>query len=671
MHASDLGFLALVVTLVAAAYSIVASIAGAKLGLGELVISGRNAAWVVSGAMLTSAAVLLYCFWILDFGVEFVARNASAEQPRMYSLAAFYGGQEGSLLLWAVGLAVFSGAAIFVNRNRLHGVLPYSTATLMFIQLFFAVVLVFLTNPFERLAMPLADGQGLNPLLRHPGMIAHPPFLLTGFMSWSIPFGFAVGALITGRLDNQWMKAVRPWVLLAWAIQGTGLLLGSWWAYHVLGWGGYWGWDPVENVALLPWLMGTALLHSALVQERRGMLKKWNILLVLLAFNLAILGTLTVRGGLLSSVHNFAKSAVGPAFLVLLGITTAGSIFLFLRRSSLLKSEAQFESYTSKETAFLFNNLLLAGAAFATFWGTLFPLMTEAFNGSKLTVGPPFYNRVNGPIVLFLLLFMGIGPLLAWRRTSWDSIRRNFRWPLLGAFTWAMVMVFGLHIRNGWTLLGVSACAFAFGAIVLEYTRGARARRRATGEAYPAALGNLVAHDRRRYGGYIVHIAILMIALGNIGWNLHRTEKQITLSQGQSAQVGDYTFVYKGTDTYATKDSSVDEALLEAYRGGKLVSVLKPNIEVFRNFDSQPSSHVAIRTTAVEDIYVFLAAYDSTQATFVVFINPLVVWIWLGGGVFLLGTLIAFWPAGERRLETAPIREGAARVRPGAGAHHA
>lgn len=648
MHVSDLGFIALVTTMVAAAYSIAASVAGQRLRVTELVLSGRNAVWVVSGAMLTTAAVLLYCFWVLDFGVEFVARNASLAQPKYYSMSAFYGGQEGSLLLWATGLAIFSGLAVWVNRKRLHGIMPYTIATLMFVQLFFSVVLVFLTNPFERLAVPLADGQGLNPLLRHPGMMIHPPLLLSGFMSWTIPFAFAVGALISGRLDNQWMKAVRPWLLLAWAIQGTGLLLGAWWAYHVLGWGGYWGWDPVENVALLPWLMGTALLHSAMVQERRGMLKKWNILLVLLAFCLAILATLVVRGGLLSSVHNFARSSVGPAFLAFLGIVSAGSVLLFVLRSSQLRSEQQFESMTSKESSFLFNNLLLAGAAFATFWGTLFPLLTEAFDGSKITVGPPFYNRVNGPIFLAILVFMGIGPLLAWRRTSWESIKRNFRWPLAAALLWAVFMVVVLRITNGWTLLGVSACTFAFGTIVLEYIRGIRTRRKATGEPYPLAFTRLVGRNRRRYGGYIVHIAVLMIAIGSIGWNLHRQEAQVTLAIGESAQVGQYTVTYRGTQARATSDSTLDEALLEARRGDEVISVLKPRIETFRNFESQPASHVAIRTSPIEDIYVFLAAYDDTVATFVVFINPMVVWIWIGGGVFLFGTLLAFWPETQR-----------------------
>jgi cytochrome c-type biogenesis protein CcmF len=384
------------------------------------------------------------------------------------------------------------------------------------------------------------------------------------------------------------------------------------------------------------------------------MLKKWNILLLLLAFNLAILGTLVVRGGLLSSVHNFAKSSVGPAFLAFLGVTITGSVLLFTLRAPALKSSQQFESLTSKESSFLYNNLLLAGAAFATFWGTIFPLITEAFDGSRITVGPPFYNKVNGPIFLGVLVLMGIGPLLAWRRTSWEAIKRNFRWPLAAALLWVGVMVGVLRITNGWTLLGVGACAFAFGTIVLEYWRGVRARRLATGEAYPAALTAMVGRNRRRYGGYLVHVAVLLIALGSIGWNFHRVEGQITLRKGESAEVGGYTFTYQGTQTIATADSTVDLALLEARQGGQAVSVLKPRIETFRNFESQPSSHVAIRTSPVEDIYVFLAAWDENVATFVVFINPLVVWIWVGGVVFLAGTLLAFWPQGQRNAVPAP-----------------
>ena len=653
MVTSDIGFVALVLAMVAAAYVIGAAVLGHQRGIGELVVSARHGVWAVTGLMLVASAVLAYSLHTHDFGVEFVARNSSLAQPWYYTLSAFYGGQAGSLLLWAAGLAVFSGLAVWVNRRRQHAIMPYVMATLMTVQLFFLILLVFISNPFERLATPLADGQGLNPLLRDPGMLIHPPFLLLGYMSWTIPFAFAMGALISGRVDSQWLKAAWPWVLIAWAIQGTGLLLGAWWAYHVLGWGGYWGWDPVENVALLPWLTGTAFLHSVVVQERRGMLKKWNMLLILVTFCLAIFGTLVVRGGLLSSVHNFATSGLGPAILAFLGFTLVVSLTFFFKRTHLLHSDQRFDSVISRESAFLLNNLLLVGVAFATFWGSIFPLLTEAFNGSKITVGAPFYEKVNGPILLGLLVLMGIGPLMAWRKATWESVKRNFRWPLAAAIAWTIVMVAVLDIRNWWTLAGVSASAFAFGTVMLEYYRGVRTRRKSSGEAYPQALTSLVSRNRRRYGGYIVHVAIVLIAIGVIGSNLHQKEAEVTLAPGEQATLGAYAFTYRGITESLKPDERVSSARIDVTRGGKLVSVLEPRSSVFTNFENQPSTHIAIRSTPIEDIYIFLAAFDRNVATFVIFINPLVMWVWIGGIVFLVGAVLAAWP--EREPATAPV----------------
>ena len=659
MVASDIGFFALVLALVLATYVVVAGPAGHRLNAPEMVASARNAVYAVSLLMLTALAVLAYSFVAHDFGVAFVASNSSLAQPWYYTFAGLYGGQAGSLLLWASGLGVFSGLAVWVNRGRIPAVMPYAMATMMVVLVFFLVVLIFLSNPFERLPVPLADGRGLNALLRDPGMLMHPPFLLIGYMSWTIPFAFAMGALISGRLDSLWLKAARPWILAAWAIQGTGLILGAWWAYHVLGWGGYWGWDPVENVALLPWLVGTAALHSIMVQERRGMLKKWNILLLVATFSLAIFGTFVVRGGLLDSVHNFALSALGPSFLSFLGVVMVVALFFFIRRLPLLRSDNGFDSAISKETGFLLNNLLLVGIAFATFWGTIFPLITELFQGSKITVGPPFFEKVNGPIFLALLVLMGIGPLLAWRRASWASIKRNFRGPLAAAVAWAVVMVLLLDVRNMWTLAGVSACALVFGTIVLEYYRGVRNRRQLAGEGYPTALGNLVTRNRRRYGGYIVHLGILLIALGVIGVNLHQQDIDVTLAPGESAVIGDYTLTYLGIETLRRADTTVTQARLDVRKGGKPLDVVHPKRVVVDNFESLPTSQVAIRSTPKEDLYVLLAAWDDQVATFLIFVNPLVIWLWIGGIVFLLGTMIAVWP------ERQPVRALAPEPAPG------
>ncbi|MCI0768647.1 MAG: heme lyase CcmF/NrfE family subunit [Chloroflexi bacterium] len=656
MAVSDIGFVALVLALLAAAYVLVAAPLGHRLGAPELVVSARNAVMAVAGLMLVALAVLAYSFVNHDFGVNFVASNSKLAQPWYFTAAAIYGGQAGSLLVWATGLSVFSALAVWLNRRRLPDVMPYTMATMMFVQVFFLVILVFLTNPFERLPFDLADGRGLNALLRDPGFLIHPPFLLMGFMAWTIPFAFAMGALMSGRLDSRWLVAARPWVLAAWAILGVGLLLGAWWAYHVLGWGGYWGWDPVENVALLPWLTGTAFLHSIMVEERRGMLRKWNMLLILITFSLAIFGTFVVRGGLLASVHNFATSALGPAFLSFLGVVVAVSLFWYIKRQHLLTSTQRFDSILSKESGFLLNNVLLVGVAFATFWGTIFPLLTEAFDGSRITVGPPFYQQVNGPILLALLVLMGIGPLLAWRKASWASIRRNFRLPLAGAFVWAIVMVTVLDVSNLWTLAAVDACAFVFGVVMLEYYRGVRARRRATREAYPQALVNLVSRNRQRYGGYIVHLSILLIALGVIGVNLHQKDFDVTLAVGESASIGDYTLTYRGIDQRRGEDSSVTEATLVVFRGGKQIDVVHPGRVVYDGQESQPTSRIAIRSNLREDLYVVLAAWDDEVATFLMFVNPLVIWLWIGGGLFVFGTLVAVWPQRQPAREVAPVR---------------
>jgi cytochrome c-type biogenesis protein CcmF len=644
MHASDIGFVALVIAIVAGTYVVFAAPLGLRRGVPRLVNSARNGVYVVAAMMLTAIAVLAYSLMSHDFGVAYVVRTSNLAQPWYYTLAAVYGGQAGSLLLWATGLGLFSALAVWANRRKLEAVMPYAMATLMLVQVFFLIVLIFLSNPFERLPFTPPDGQGLNSLLRDPGMLAHPPFLLSGYMSWTIPFAFAMGALVSGKLDSQWLKAARPWIIVAWAIQGTGLILGAWWAYHVLGWGGFWGWDPVENVALLPWLCGTAFLHSIIVQERRGMLKKWNMLLILITFCLAIFGTFVVRGGLLASVHNFATSALGPTFLSFLAFSIAVSLFFFIRRLPLLQSENRFDSVISKESSFLLNNVLLVGVAFATFWGTIFPLLTEAFNGSKITVGAPFYEKVNGPIFLAIIILMGVGPLLAWRRAAWQSIKRNFHWPLAFAILWAVIMATVLGIGNGWTLLGVSGCAFVFGTVVLEYYRGVKVRRAGTREGYPQAVAGLVTGNRRRYGGYIVHIAMLLIAIGVIGANLHQKEQAVTLAKGESTTIGGYTLVYTNFREYRTSDSTIDEAEMDVIKGGKKIAVARPKRQTIDNQESQPTSRIAIRSTPKEDLYVLLAAWDDTVATFTIFVNPLVMWLWIGGGVFLLGTVIAIWP---------------------------
>ncbi len=418
MRFTDLGAIALTLALVFALYAVAASALGATLRRPALATSGRRAVLAVAVFLLIASGSLIASFLTHDFGAVYVAEHSSLAMPWYYSLSAFYGGQEGSLLYWATMLSIFSSIAILLHRRADARLMPWVAVTLMTIETFFLVMLNFVTPPFTRTTIPPVDGAGLNPILQDPGMLIHPPMLLMGYMSWSLPFAFAVAAMITGRLDAGWLRSIRRWTLAAWTIQSTGLILGMWWAYHVLGWGGYWGWDPVENAALLPWLTATAYLHSSMVQERRGTLKVWNLTLVIATFALSIFGTFEVRSGIISSVHSFAYSSVGPFFLGFLAVTLVVALGLFFYRLPQLRPESEFDSVVSREGSFLINNLLLTGIAFATFWGTIFPIISADLRGQTMTVGTDFYKQVNGPLFIALIFMMGVGPLLAWRRAS-------------------------------------------------------------------------------------------------------------------------------------------------------------------------------------------------------------------------------------------------------------
>ncbi len=483
MHFTDLGAVTQMLALVFALYAVAASVIGGARDMPALVASGRRAVLVVAALLVTAAFALIVSFLTRDFGATYVAQHSSLAMPWYYTLSAFYGGQEGSLLYWATMLSLFSALAVSLHRRAPAQLMPYVAATLMAIELFFLIVLNFVSTPFGRLHIVPQDGAGLNPLLQDPGMLIHPPMLLMGYMSFAIPFAFAVAAMITGRLDAGWLRSIRRWMLASWCIQTTGLLLGAWWAYHVLGWGGYWSWDPVENAALLPWLTATAYLHSSMVQERRGALKVWNLCLVIASFALSIFGTFEVRSGIITSVHSFAYSNIGPWFLGFLAVILVAAIGLFLYRLPRLRPEQEFDSVLSREGSFLGNNLLLTGIAFATFWGTVFPIVSQVVRGQTMTVGTAFYQQVNGPLFLALILLMGIGPLLAWRRASLASVTRHLRWPALAAAIAALVLPL-LGVRGIWPNVGYAICVFAASTIVYEVWRGVRVRH-GHGEAYP------------------------------------------------------------------------------------------------------------------------------------------------------------------------------------------
>jgi cytochrome c-type biogenesis protein CcmF len=646
---SSLGYASLILALPFALYALFAAVLARKLAWPALMESARRSVMALSAFMVAASAALLYAFATDDFSVRFVAEHSSRATPFLLKLAAFYSGQEGSLLYWATLLSVFSAVAVWVNRKRLPDLMPYVIATLMAIQVFFLFLLNFVSSPFQRLAFTPNDGAGLNPLLVDMGMLFHPPFLLAGYMSMSVPFAFAMAALIAGRLGSDWIRAARRWMLVGWAILGTGNLMGSWWAYHVLGWGGYWGWDPVENAALMPWLTGSAFVHSIMIQERKGMLKVWNMGLIIVTFLLSVFGTFVVRSGVLTSVHSFAQSAIGPFFFGFLAILAVGSIGLLIFRLPMLRSDRVIESMVSREASFLLQNLLFVGIAFATMWGTVYPLITELLAGVKITVGAPFFQQVNGPLFLAVVLLMGVAPLLPWRKASRSLLLSNFLKPTAaGLATLPLLLVVG--IGNIYALVAFPVCVFVFGTIVQEFWRGLAARRRNFGEAMPVAMVRLVGRNQHRYGGYIAHLGVLLIAVAVAGSSFFQIEHQFNLRPGESATIGEYTLVYQGLRQGTIPGARVVEASVVVEQGGTRVATMAPGKRFYQNFENQPSSEIAIRSTPLNDLYLVLVGWqEDGQISMLAFVNPLVFWLWIGGAVMIGGTLISLWPEAEAR----------------------
>jgi cytochrome c-type biogenesis protein CcmF len=652
VYFSDLGNIALILALGFALLTVIVAVLGATRAKPQLVASAQRGTLAVTFFLVLASIALVASFLTHDFGVRYVAEHSDLAMPWYFTAAAFYGGQEGSLLYWALMLSVFSAIFIFTSKRAPAALVPYIVATLMSIELFFLITLVAASNPFVRVPVAPADGNGLNPLLQDPGMLVHPPMLLMGYMSFSVPFAFAVAAMITGRLNSEWLRAIRRWTLAAWAILTAGLILGAWWAYHVLGWGGYWGWDPVENAALLPWLTATAFLHSTMIQERRGMLKVWNLFLVIASFALSIFGTFEVRSGVISSVHSFAYSDIGAYFLVFLAVVIAFSSALFLLRLPKLQADQEFDSVVSREGVFLFNNLLLVGIAFATLWGTLFPLITAVVRRQEMTVGPPFYDSVVGPLMIVLVLAMGVGPLLAWRRTSMPALWRNLSVPVVIAALCAAVLPLA-GITSIAANIGFSICAFTAGAIFYELWRGVRVRH-AHGEAYPVALYMLFNRYRQRYGGYLVHLGLVMLVVGVIGSHLFQVQQDTALKVGQDMNVGGYQLTYLGNVDMQEPDKETVTAQLQVWRDGQLQGYIYPGRVFYHNFGNQPASLIPIKTFGVTDLYVVLDSWDqASQATILVFINPLVPFVWYGGLLMLIGGVICWWPERRRRVQAA------------------
>jgi len=662
---ANLGYGALVITFLVSLYGIFAAIYGVRKNAPAWVDSARNAMLLTFPLVSLSALSIIYLLVNGHYEVEFVASVTSNSMPTYLKITALWGGQAGSLVFWTWLMSAFASAVTLRKWDRDREFLPWVIVVSLVTLGFFLIMILFFENPFARIwSVPLgnpvvslfppaggqllvqSDGRGLNPLLRHPGMIIHPPMLYLGFVSFVIPFAFAIAALVTGRTDDRWIRLTRRWTLVAWLFLSLGLLLGGRWAYDVLGWGGYWGWDPVEIAAFMPWLTGTAFLHSVMIQEKRGMLKHWNMVLVILTYDLVIFGTFLTRSGVLSSVHAFAQSAIGPLFFAFIGLTFLTSVSLLLYRWNSLKSEAQMTSLFSREALFLLNNLLFIGILVVCFWGVIFPLISELVTGQKVTVGPPFYERATAPLFAGLLLLMGVAPLAAWRHSTAKTLGRAIWKPFIASLVVVALVLFA-GIRQPAAILGFWLCAFVAFVTLYEFWRGAVARHRKSGESLPLALWRLIGRNRRRYGGYTIHLGVVLMAIGIIGIELFQTQTQGTISQGEQLKIGDYAIRYDELATFDTPDGrNVARAVVSVFKNGEHLGELHPRRDYY--YESQQQMTIpGVRSTWENDFYVLLVDWEpvtASGATFKVFNNPLVNWLWLGGIVFILGTLIAAWP---------------------------
>ena len=648
---ADLGFITLLLAMVLSVYSLVGSVLGQWRRIPELVLSARYAAYLTFLMLVVATATLVAAFVTNDFSVRYVAEHSNRAMAPWLTWVAFYAGNEGSLLFLATAFSGLTALAVIRAPSRFQAALPYTTAVLMGVVLFFTAVMATLASPFEKLPITPLDGQGINPLLTHPGMFFHPPMLMTGLVGVAIPFAFAMGHLLAGQTGDEWVEAARSWGLIVWAILTVGLLLGAWWAYTILGWGGYWAWDPVENAGLLPWLPLTAFIHSIMVQRRRGMFRMWNVALIITAWGLAMYGMFMNRGGSIPSVHSFAQSTLGWVFLAFLGANLLGALGLFFWRYSRLRSASSLESGLSREAAFLANNTLFLLIALVVLWGVVYPLLSETIRGVTVTVGQPFYDTMAGPLFLALVFLMGVAPLLPWRRASGRSLRRALLAPGLVALGVAVLTV-SLGVRSPLPVLSFSLCSFVAAGILREWAQGARSRH-SHGENILASFPRLIASNRPRYGGYIAHLAIVLLAFSATGSSFYSVQEDISLTTGERATVGDYTVEYVSYRTEVKADRVEQRATVNVYRDDKFVETLNPGY-VFYPAHSMAATRAGIRTTPVEDLYIIASEFSGEgSALFRVYVNPLIVWMWVAGPLMVLGTVVALWP--ERRRAASSV----------------
>lgn len=648
---ATLGGFVLFLALGVSGYAVAAALAGARGGREEWLASARNAVLAHFGLVTLALLLLEYALVTSDFSLRYVANNSTRNSLVQYKIAGLWGSLEGSILLWEWLQSLFAALVALRYRDRHRELLPYVLAVLQGISVFFLLTMSFAVNPFARLFPVPPDGRGLNPLLEVTDMLVHPLLLYLGYVGFSVPFAFAMAALIAGRLGGEWLAITRRWTVVAWLFLTGGIFYGGWWSYRTLGWGGYWAWDPVENASFMPWLTGTAFIHSVMIQQRRGMLKVWNLVLITLTFSLVIFGTFLTRSGILASVHAFADGPIGALFLGFLALLLFFSLGLLAYRSDRLRGEGQLDALLSRESAFLLNNVLLIGICFTVFLGTVFPLLAEAVWGSKMSVGAPYFNRVSVPLGMALLLLMGVGPLMAWGRASLDSLRRNFLKPLAGAVA-GTLLVGSLGVRSVETLAAIGLAFFVIGTILLEFATAARTRVRSLGESPPVALAALLFRGRRRSGGLIVHLGVVVAILGIAVSSVYRVEREQTLRRGESLTVRDYTLRLDGLVAGERPTHILVYANLAASRGGRPLGVLQPGQRFYPNQQS-PFASVDARYRPAEDLYVVLSAFerDGSSATVKVLVNPMLSWIWMGGLIILLGVLLAVLP--ERRGQAA------------------
>ncbi|MDA1190001.1 MAG: heme lyase CcmF/NrfE family subunit [Chloroflexi bacterium] len=644
----EVGYVALAVALVLSAYIALGSFVGATRRIPELTLSSRYALYTLPLVLLVASIALIYAFVTHDFSVRYVAEHSNLAMPTAYTWVAFYAGNAGSLLFLTIVFAILSTIAVYTMRRKLPHTAPYATGILGLVATFFMGIIVFMANPLSRMAVVPPDGQGINPLLVHFGMFIHPPVQMTGLISVAIPFSIAIGAMLARRGGrDEWVELGRIWSMISWLILTLGLMLGAWWAYTILGWGGYWAWDPVENSALMPWLAMSAFIHSVMVQRRRGMFRMWNMVIIILAFTLAQMGMFINRGGAVPSVHSFAQSTMGWLFLMFMGVTLVSSLAVFVWRMDSLRSREKLDSALSREGAFLLQNVLFLIVAFVTLWGSIFPVIFEAsqgltVDGVTVTVGKPYFDRINGPILLVIVLVMGIGPIMPWRRATMRNLLRAMRVPLLVGLITGVVMV-AIGIREP-----VAAFAFAVYGIVAagifqEWIRGTMSRHR-KGENYLVAFGRLLAANRPRYGGYIVHIGILMLAVGATASSFFGIQRDFVMSPGEQASLGGYTFQYLAMERTSFPDRDKDVARFLVASGDKPLGSMEPSRTFYHNFRIG-ATNAGIRSTPVEDFYIVPSEFnDDGRAVFRVYVTPLVWWMWFSGPVIFLGTLFALSP---------------------------